>query len=89
MELHLVRAKAGDSAELRVTDTSGPVRIQATVGGRVVYEHECPDPPCHEYFRIDASLGGQVLQVVARSPDGAESQQSISIEGGQAMGQTF
>lgn len=44
-----------------------PVEIEVYAGGELVYEHDCPDPPCHEQFLIAPEFAGQTLKIVSRT----------------------
>lgn len=94
MKVYIDSADSGGTARIRVLADHGPVKVSASVEGRVVYEHECPDPPCHEEFALGSDLGGAVLEVVAFFPDGRSVRAARRIErrgGGaqQQMGSAF
>ena len=39
--------------------------IVVSIKGRTVYRVECPDPPCHEMFRVPAEAGSESLIIEA------------------------
>jgi hypothetical protein len=79
VDLRIVRAEAGGFAEFEVRGIESPVHVEGSVGGKIVFAHDCPDPPCHERMRLDFDLAGQRLDVVVVAPSGVKIRRSARI----------
>jgi hypothetical protein len=62
-----------------VADVIGPVHLTVALASRVLLEHDCPDPPCHEVLRIPPNTQGQVLRIVAIDRWGHTEQQEFTV----------
>lgn len=62
---------AGERLGIDVDDND-PVQIEVFSDSRLIWRHECPDPPCHEQFLIPSDHAGRTLQIASRSPSSQE-----------------
>jgi len=49
-----------------------PVQIEVYADAELVFQHDCPDPPCHEQFLIAPEFAGKTLKIASRSILSAE-----------------
>jgi hypothetical protein len=45
---------------------AGRAQFNAYLNGELFWEHECPDPPCHEQLRVPPSIAGGILLITVR-----------------------
>ncbi len=77
---------AGETFSVEITEAAGASHLSAFVDEQLVYEVQCPDPPCHEAFTVPYGSGGSILRVVAEDASGSrELTLGITIETSQAQ----
>ena len=45
---------------------SGTAHFKAHLDGAPFWEHECPNPPCHEEWRVPPGIAGSTLLITVR-----------------------
>lgn len=58
---------AGMTFDFRVTSEDAGIishKVSAFIAGRMVFENECPDPPCHETFYISEEDSDKILTII-------------------------
>lgn len=56
---------AGTNFSVTLRDYVGKGRVAVSVGGQLLLEQDCDDPPCHEVVFLTRELAGRELKVVA------------------------
>jgi hypothetical protein len=54
---------------LTAEEVSGSAHFTVYLNGQSFWEHECPDPPCHEQLRIPPNIAGSTLLVTVRDSE--------------------
>ena len=42
-------------------EVAGSATFKAYIDGNLIWQHECPDPPCHEQIRIPPKIAGSTF----------------------------
>jgi hypothetical protein len=58
----------------------GVTKISVRLNGKVIYEDDCPDPPCHEEMRVPSGSGGSELVVIAKDSTGGTLERKFFVE---------
>jgi hypothetical protein len=60
----------GQNFNFKVTGGLGVTQIEVRLKGRLIHQHKCPDPPCHEMVHVPLGTGGTELVVIAQDSSG-------------------
>jgi hypothetical protein len=78
---------AGEPFAFTIRDAHERVTVQCYVDRHLVFNDECPDPPCHEVVTIPRGTRGSMLRIVATTARGARVEQELKIaEAGASSG---
>jgi hypothetical protein len=48
----------------------GVTQIEVWLNGRLIHQHKCPDPPCHEMIYVPLGTGAPELIIIAQDSSG-------------------
>ena len=72
---------AGEMFRVRIASYRGRATVAVYVGGNLLKEKECPDPPCHARVAIPLNARGSTLTVHAQSSSGEKETLQIKVIG--------
>ena len=61
---------AGQSFRFTVEGRDGLTSIEVLIDSKLVFRHDCDDPPCHEMVMIPPGTRGATLRVIATDSSG-------------------
>jgi hypothetical protein len=72
---------AGEPFRFSVSGANGKMGVEAYIDSILVYEGECPDPPCHEIIDIPNDRINSVLRIIIWDMDGNTAEEEFTIIG--------
>ncbi len=53
----------GEPFRISAQEVAGSAKFKVYLNGEILWEHDCPDPPCHEQLMIPTNVAGSTLLV--------------------------